>query len=54
MRAEIRDEKEVYILFHTLKKFPYYVDTSNGANLNRLCYIEDRDNNEIKEIIYEL
>ncbi len=48
-------EKEVRnFIIHLKQNTPYHINPNNSPKLNRLCCIEDWQNNEIKEIISEL
>ena len=50
------DEKEVFELTSYLKRTsPYHITNPNDqSKLNRLCYVEDWENSEIKEALAEL
>ena len=50
------DEKEVFELTSYLKRTsPYHITNPNDqSKLNRLCYVEDWENSEIKEALSEL
>ena len=37
-----------------LKKFPYSIDPNEHPKLNRLCSLEDWDNEDIRRILFEL
>jgi SAM-dependent methyltransferase len=53
--AEIQDKKEVHNFITELKKWsPYSIDPNQRLMLNRLCYLEDWENYEIKKIVSEL
>ena len=50
-----QDEQESRKFISSLKKtFAYYTSINYTPNLNRLCYLEDWNNNEFKKIIMEL
>ena len=52
---QIKNENEISEFIKALKQTPhFYIDPQNEPKLNRLCCIEDWQNNEIKEIIFEL
>jgi SAM-dependent methyltransferase len=54
-RTETRNKKEVYVFISRLKKCSSYsIDPNQKSKLNRLCCLEDWENIEIKNIIYEL
>jgi hypothetical protein len=54
-QAEKRDESKAYDFMSNLKKsFLHSIDTDHKLRLNKLCYIEDWNKNEIKKVIYEL
>jgi SAM-dependent methyltransferase len=49
------DEKEILDFISNLKQTsPYVVDPNDNPKINRLCYIEDWQNKEIKDIISQL
>ncbi|HEX2231429.1 MAG TPA: hypothetical protein VHG34_04495, partial [Nitrososphaeraceae archaeon] len=54
-KAITLDEKETsdYIL-HLKQTSPYYINPQDKPKLNRLCYIEDWKNEEIKETLSQL
>jgi SAM-dependent methyltransferase len=55
LQAERLALQESQKFISSLKKTsPYYTDTNYQAKLNRLCYIEDWDNKEFKNIVNEL
>jgi SAM-dependent methyltransferase len=48
-------EKETLDFISNLKRSsPYFVDPNDNPKINRLCYIEDWNNKEIKDIISQL
>ena len=52
---EIQNEKEVFEFISFLKRSqPHSVNPNSPLKLNKLCHIEDWQNNELKEIISEL
>ena len=52
---QIKNENEISKFIKILKQTPhFYIDAQNEPKLNRLCCIEDWQNNEIEEIIFEL
>jgi SAM-dependent methyltransferase len=54
-QAEVQYKKEVNDLIYDLKKWSLHsIDPNQRSKLNRLCYLEDWENSEIKKIIYEL
>lgn len=54
-KCKTLDEKEIEDFVSNLKNSsPYKIDTSSKTKLNRLCYIEDWQNPEIKETLIEL
>jgi SAM-dependent methyltransferase len=49
------DEKETFCFISHLKQTsPYYINPNDKPNLNRLCYVEDWKNGEIREILSQL
>src|SRR5947208_9696186 len=49
------DEKEVFEFTSYLKRTsPHIINSSDQSKLNRLCYVEDWENSEIKEALTEL
>jgi SAM-dependent methyltransferase len=51
----IKNENEISEFIKVLKQTPhFYIDAQNEPKLNRLCCIEDWQNDEIREIIFEL
>jgi SAM-dependent methyltransferase len=54
-QAERQAEKEIFDFISHLKQTnPYYINPNDEPKLNRLCYVEDWKNIEIKNIISEL
>ncbi|MGI9011853.1 MAG: methyltransferase domain-containing protein [Nitrososphaeraceae archaeon] len=52
---ELQFEQESIKFISSLKKIsPHHTNTNYKPKLNRLCYIEDWDDKELKNIIYEL
>jgi SAM-dependent methyltransferase len=54
-RAAKFAEKEILNFISNLKQTsPYFVDPNDNTKINRLCYIEDWHNKEIKDVISQL
>src|SRR5918999_4073095 len=54
-QTKLQNEKEVSNFIKNIKeKPPFHIDSNYNPMLNRLCYLEDWDNNELKKIIYDL
>ena len=61
IRSEIRSKVNKIEIYETMKfishmkqNFPYSINSSNKPNLNRLCSLEDWNNEEIRQIFSEL
>lgn len=54
-KARTLDEKETSdFISHLKQTYPYYINLHDKPKLNRLCYIEDWKNGEIKETLSQL
>src|SRR5919107_779099 len=54
-KATRLDEEETFdFISHLKQTSPYYINPNDEPKLNRLCYVEDWKNIEIKNIISEL
>ncbi|MDF2770006.1 MAG: Methyltransferase domain protein, partial [Nitrososphaeraceae archaeon] len=54
-KARTLDEKETSnFISHLKQTYPYYINLHDKPKLNRLCYVEDWKNGEIKETLSQL
>jgi SAM-dependent methyltransferase len=51
---KIDKHKSMKLLSYWKQRFPYTIDTSQKIKLNRLCYLEDWENDEIRQSLSEL
>ena len=53
--GKILDKKEIEeFLSKTRNNLPYHINPDDGPKLNRLCYVEDWQNPEVREALAEL
>jgi SAM-dependent methyltransferase len=54
-KATKLDEKEIFdFISHLKQTSPYYINPNDEPKLNRLCYVEDWKNQEIRDTLSEL
>ena len=54
-QSKLRNKKEIDVFIKKIKeKSPFSIDANDYPILNRLCYLEDWDNLELKKVINEL
>jgi SAM-dependent methyltransferase len=54
-QIKLQNEKEINnYISHLKRNSPFSIDKNNNLMLNRLCYLEDWDNKELRKIINEL
>ena len=54
-QIKLQNEKEINnYISHLKRNSPFSIDKNNNLMLNRLCYIEDWDNKELRKIINDL
>src|SRR5918999_624636 len=51
---KLEEAKAIKFISYLKQTLPYSIDPNHKPKLNRLCYIEDWKNNEIREVLFEL